>query len=210
MMTASRYFSESESDLCFVQGDPPASTTQTESLQELDRRIVLATQDGLPLEAMPYHRIGESLRVSAQTIQDRIAAMLSCGKIRRIGIVPNHYRLGFVANGMSVWDVPDDWVRELGRQVAELEFVSHCYRRPRHLPDWPYNLFAMVHAKDRASVEEKVAQIARIIGDHNRGHTILYSKRILKKNGLRIRNRAHTSGSGAENVGNRDSLAVQG
>lgn len=209
-MIASKNVSESESGPCVVQADTPASTAQTESLPELDRRIVLATQDGLPLEPMPYHRIAESLGVSAQTVQERIAAMLSCGKIRRIGIVPNHYRLGFVANGMSVWDVPDDWVRKLGRQVAELEFVSHCYRRPRHLPDWPYNLFAMVHAKDRASVAEKVAQIARIIGDHNRGHTILYSKRILKKSGLRIRNQAHWSGRGAENVGHRDSLAAQG
>ena len=204
-MIASGYFGESESGPCVVQADTPASTTQTESLSELDRRIVLATQGGLPLEPMPYHRIAESLGVSAQTIQERMAAMMRCGKIRRMGIVPNHYRLGFVANGMSVWDVPDDRVRELGRRVAELEFVSHCYRRPRHLPDWPYNLFAMVHAKDRASVEKEVAQIAQIIGDHNRGHTILYSKRILKKDGLRIRNRAPASG-----VGSRDSPVAEG
>ena len=188
---------ESEPDFGVVEADTLTSTTQIDSLAELDRGIVLATQQGLPLETMPYHRIAESLGVSARTIQERIAAMLSCGKIRRIGIVPNHYRLGFVANGMSVWDVPDDRVRELGRRVAELEFVSHCYRRPRHLPDWPYNLFAMVHAKDRASVEKKVAQIAQIIGDHDRGHTILYSKRILKKDGLRLRNRALASGVGS-------------
>ncbi len=72
------------------------------------------------------------------------------------------------------------------RQVGGLDFVSHCYRRPRHLPDWPYNLFAMVHGKDRTEVEEKSRRIADLLGDACRGHEILYSSRILKKTGLRF------------------------
>ena len=105
---------------------------------------------------------------------------------RRIGVVPNHYRLGYVANAMSVWDVPDEHIEAVGREVGGLDIVSHCYRRPRRLPDWPYNLFAMVHGHSREEVAEKVDDIARLLGDRVRGHDILFSTRILKKTGLRI------------------------
>lgn len=116
----------------------------------------------------------------------RLNQMLSAGIIRRIGVVPNHYALGYRANGMSVWDVPDEAVSAIGRRVGALDFVSHAYHRPRHLPMWPFNLFAMVHGRTRAEVEDKVAVIAELIGPADRGHSILYSTRILKKTGLRI------------------------
>jgi DNA-binding Lrp family transcriptional regulator len=106
--------------------------------------------------------------------------------IRRIGAVPNHYALGYKANGMTVWDVPDEKVDELGERVGALDFVSHCYRRPRHLPEWPYNFFAMVHGHDKPEVEAQVHRIAELLGDADRGHDILFSTRILKKTGLRI------------------------
>jgi DNA-binding Lrp family transcriptional regulator len=111
------------------------------------------------------------------------------GVIRRVAIAPNHYALGMVANGMSVWDVADDAVARLGAQVGALDYVSHCYERPRALPDWPYNLFAMIHGTSRAEVEEKRTQIADLLGDACRAHDILYSTRILKKTGLRLRSK---------------------
>jgi DNA-binding Lrp family transcriptional regulator len=88
---------------------------------------------------------------------------------------------------MTVWDIPDDRIDELGRQVGQLEFVSHCYHRPRHLPDWSYNLFAMVHGKTQADVDRQIKQIADLLGDHNRGCDVLYSTKILKKTGFRSR-----------------------
>jgi DNA-binding Lrp family transcriptional regulator len=87
---------------------------------------------------------------------------------------------------MTVWDVADDRIDEFGAKVGALPFVTHCYRRPRHLPDWPYNLFAMVHCKSRAEAEQRVAEIAALLGSACRGHDVLYSSRILKKTGLRI------------------------
>jgi hypothetical protein len=87
---------------------------------------------------------------------------------------------------MSVWDVDDPRVDDLGRQVGALAFVSHCYRRPRVLPDWPYNLFAMVHAATRLEVAERVATIAGVLGDAARAYDILFSTRILKKTGMRL------------------------
>ena len=157
-----------------------------ELLDEIDRRIVVATQSGLPLAPQPYHDVARQVGISAGEVMTRMRRMLDSGVIRRIGVVPNHYALGYKANGMTVWDVPDEQVDQLGEQVGALDFVSHCYHRPRHLPDWPYNFFAMVHGHDRAEVEELVRRIAGLIGAADRGHEILYSTRILKKTGLRI------------------------
>lgn len=153
---------------------------------ELDRALVRALQDGLPRVPRPYHAIGAALGVAPEVVMARVDAMLASGAIRRIGVVPNHYRLGYVANGMSVWDVDDGAVDALGEKVGALGFVSHCYRRPRRLPAWRYNLFAMVHGKSRAEVEAKVTRIAAVLGRHARAHEVLYSTRILKKSGLRF------------------------
>jgi DNA-binding Lrp family transcriptional regulator len=163
-----------------------APLRRSESLDELDRRIVLATQAGLPLVARPYHWVASELGEMPERIMERITAMLADGRIRRIGVVPNHYRLGYVANGMSVWDVPDDLIRAVGQEVGELDIVSHCYHRPRQLPDWPYNLFAMVHGHSQDEVRQKVEQIAERLGERVRGYDILFSTRILKKTGLRL------------------------
>ena len=77
-------------------------------------------------------------------------------------------------------------VSVLGRAIGELPFVSHCYRRPRRPPAWRYNLFAMVHGRDRVEVEGKAAQVAALLGDACDASDILYSTRILKKTGLRL------------------------
>lgn len=161
-------------------------TRSETALDPLDRRLVLATQAGLPLVRRPCHALASQLGVPVEKVFARLERMLACGAIRRIGAVPNHYALGYRANGMTVWDVDDTRVDALGRQVGGLEFVSHCYRRPRRLPDWPYNLFAMVHGRRRDEVERQVETIARLLGDACRGHEVLYSVRILKKTGLRF------------------------
>lgn len=155
-------------------------------MDAIDRKIVLATQEGLPIDPQPYHRVAEAVGIEPDEVMTRMQRMLENGVIRRVGAVPNHYRLGYRGNGMSVWDVPDEKVTEIGRRLGALDFVSHCYERPRHPPQWPYNLFIMVHGQDRAAVEEKVALIAAMLGDDDRGHEILYSSRILKKTGLRL------------------------
>ena len=150
-----------------------------------DLALVRATQAGLPLVAEPYAAVAAQLGISAEEVMRRIERMLADGRIRRIGAVPNHYALGYRANGMSVWDVADEAVGELGPRAGALPFVSHCYRRPRR-PGWCFNLFAMVHGRDRAEVEAKVTQIAALLGPASRRHEILYSRRILKKTGLRL------------------------
>ncbi|MCP4409948.1 MAG: Lrp/AsnC family transcriptional regulator [Gammaproteobacteria bacterium] len=155
-------------------------------LDSTDRRLIAATQTGLPLSIRPYHDLAQELGLSAKEVMQRIERMISQGIIRRIGVVPNHYALGYTANGMSVWDLPDDEVRQAGMEIGVLDFVSHCYQRPRHPSLWPYNLFAMVHGRSRDEVQDKVERIAGMLGDRQRGHNVLYSTRILKKTGLRI------------------------
>lgn len=155
-------------------------------LDVLDRRLIAATEAGLPLVAEPYRALARTLGMPEGEVIARLRRLLDEGAIRRIGAIPNHYALGLSANGMSVWDVRDDTVAEVGTAVGALDFVTHCYERPRHLPLWPYNLFAMVHGRSRGEVADKVARIAELIGPAARAHEILFSTRILKKSGLRL------------------------
>jgi len=163
-----------------------AAATNSETLDDLDRGIISATQAGLPLVDCPYGMIAEDAGCTSQEVKQRLQNMLSKGIIRRIGAVPNHYRLGLKANGMTVWDVPDDQAKELGEQIGRLDFVSHCYLRPRHLPVWRYNLFAMVHGHTRDEVDAKAENIASMLGDNCNARETLFSTAVLKKTGMRL------------------------
>lgn len=156
------------------------------TIAEVDRQIIEATQAGLPLTPAPYAEVAAKLGLEEAEVIARMTALQARGVIRRVGVAPNHYALGLVANGMTVWDLEDGQARRLGAAVGALDFVSHCYLRPRVLPDWPYNLFAMVHGLDRDEVEEKRGEIAKLLGGACRGSDILYSTRILKKTGFRL------------------------
>lgn len=156
------------------------------TIDATDRRLISATQGGLPLVPQPYAEVAGWLGLSEDVVIARLAAMQERGVIRRIALAPNHYALGMVANGMSVWDVADDVAESLGARVGALEFVSHCYLRPRARPEWPYNLFAMIHGASRDEVEAKRAEISALLGDACGARDILYSTRILKKTGLRL------------------------
>ena len=152
-----------------------------------DREIIEALQCGLPLIPAPYAQVAKELDLDEEALMSRLADMKTRGVIRRIAAAPNHYKLGMTSNGMTVRDIEDIRVAELGAQIGALPFVTHCYERPRALPDWPYNLFAMVHGTVRDEVEEKHTQIAKILGDACRAKDILYSTRILKKTGLHLK-----------------------
>jgi len=148
---------------------------------------VEATQAGLPVVPAPFAVIAETLGLNETDVLGRLARLKQEGIIRRIGAAPNHYRLGMTANGMTVWDVDDARVDAIGEKVGALPFVTHSYRRPRALPDWPYNLFAMVHGASKDEVLQKRTQIAELLGDACRASDILFSTRILKKTGMRLR-----------------------
>lgn len=165
---------------------PASVATVALPLTDLDRRIIAATQRGLPLVSEPTEVIADQVEVSSGLVAQRMQRMLSSGAIRRIGAVPNHYRLGLRGNGMTVWDVPDELAVELGERIGALDFVSHSYLRPRHAGVWPYNLFAMVHGRDREQVVAKSQRLADSLEPHYRAFDVLFSTHVLKKTGLRL------------------------
>jgi len=156
---------------------------------DTDRKLISVTQSGLPIEHTPYQTIAKNVGLTQADVLQRLKRLLSSGVIRRIGAVPNHYKLGLTANGMTVWDVPDNKITKLGNLIGQLDFVSHCYQRPRHLPMWRYNMFAMVHGADKYEVHEKVKQIDNLLGNNCDAHETLFSSAILKKTGLRLAER---------------------
>ncbi|MBF0351273.1 MAG: Lrp/AsnC family transcriptional regulator [SAR324 cluster bacterium] len=156
------------------------------NVDAVDRQIILATQAGIPLHENPWEKVAEQLGIPESDVLERMERMKREGIIRRIAAVPNHYALGYRANGMSVWDIEDEAVERLGQKISELPFVSHCYERPRHVPEWSYNVFAMVHARTREEITPLVEQILSIVGSHCRGYEVLFSQRILKKTGVRL------------------------
>lgn len=155
------------------------------ALTRFDSLLLAAIEDGLPLESRPYARVAERLGATEEAVIGRLASLRQQGVIRRFGVIVRHRELGYTANAMTVWDVPDEQVAQTGRRVAEMTGVTLCYRRPRHEPDWPYNLFCMVHGRDRKTVEDAVERITRCAGLVGRPRAILFSRRRFKQRGAR-------------------------
>ena len=129
---------------------------------EEERRLAAALAGGLPLVERPYEAVARTLGLSEEEVLALLARMLAEGRIRRIGAVIRHRRIGYEANAMAVWNVPDSQVAEIGRALGRDPCVTLCYRRARALPHWPYNLYCMVHGKERATVLEKLASIETV------------------------------------------------
>lgn len=155
-------------------------------LETADRALVRAVQAGLPLLPAPYAEVARLTGLEESVVLTRLSRLLDSGVFRRIGAVPNHYAIGYTANGMAVFDVEEGAVDRLGEALGAMPAVSHCYRRPRRLPLWRYNLFAMLHGDSREAVCAEVARLRTGMGEACRDHAVLFSSRILKKTGLRI------------------------
>jgi len=148
-----------------------------------DRRLIAALEGGLPLVYEPFRAIAERIGMTEDDVINRVRALQAEGLIKRFGLVVRHHELGYRANGMVVWDVADDAVADLGRRFATFPFVTLCYRRPRRLPDWPYNLFCMVHGRVREQVLAQVAEMTEACGVAEIPHTVLFSTRRFKQRG---------------------------
>ncbi|WP_460115117.1 siroheme decarboxylase subunit beta [Pseudomonas sp. H2_D02] len=148
-------------------------------------RLVELTQAGLPLLEDPWSWLAEQLGLSVESTLNLLKRLEAEGAIRRIAAVPNHYRLGYRHNGMTVWDVADADMPRLGALLGAQPFVSHCYRRPRR-PGWRYNLFAMVHGRSREEIDSYREHLRYLLGDACAADDMLVSSRILKKTGLRL------------------------
>lgn len=148
-----------------------------------DRALIKAVESGLPIVNRPYEAIAKQLGTSEDDVITRLQHLMDIGAIKRYGIVVRHKELGYTANGMVVWDIPDDKVKELGICIGKYSCVTLSYRRPRHLPDWPYNLFTMVHGSSREEVTQKVNEIIEQCNLQDTQHSILFSTRRFKQRG---------------------------
>ncbi|MDX1409107.1 MAG: hypothetical protein R3330_13255, partial [Saprospiraceae bacterium] len=129
-----------------------ATVYSATELEPLEKALIREMQNGLPLVARPYQAVAERLGCSERTVIARINSLLEAGVFKRFGVVVRHHELGYRANGMVVWDVPDAQVDRIGAKLAQRGEVRLCYRRPRCWPDWPYNLFCMIHGRDKGEV----------------------------------------------------------
>jgi DNA-binding Lrp family transcriptional regulator len=179
---------------------PAVEPSGRDSITPNERDLVLAIQGGFPIVADPYKEIARDLDTDAEWIRETIKRFNSEGKIRRVGIIPNHYSLGYTENGMTVWNVPDELVTEVGPAVASLPFVTHCYERPRHEGVWPYNVFAMTHGRSEAESEKRIEQVRERMDEFwdvdDEEWDTLFSTQILKKTGIRLAERADANTTG--------------
>lgn len=150
-----------------------------------ERELIAAIQDGLPLERYPYAAVARQTGLSEAQVIASIGQLTERGVIRRFGMVLSHRDLGYKANAMVVWDIPDAAVGEIGEKLAALDYVTLCYRRPRRLPDWPYNLFCMIHGRDRGTVEALAEEAAAVAGAADCPRSVLFSTRQFKQRGAR-------------------------
>jgi DNA-binding Lrp family transcriptional regulator len=176
---------------------PTIEPTESDTLTPDERNLVVEIQEGLPVTATPYADVANALGVDTEWVLRTVKRFNAEGKIRRVGVVPNHYALGYTENGMTVWNVPDEKLDAVGPEVAALDFVTHCYERPRHERVWPYNFFAMTHGRSKAESDRRIQQVTAVMDEHwdvgEDDWDTLFSTQILKKTGIRLDERAEAN-----------------
>ncbi|EMA04066.1 siroheme decarboxylase subunit beta [Haloferax denitrificans] len=187
----------SDGDLDLSHLGPDVEPTDARALTPDERDLVMEIQGGLPITETPYADVAEAVGQDPAWVVETIKRFNLEGKVRRVGVIPNHYALGYSENGMTVWNVPDDLVLEVGPEIAALDFVTHCYRRPRHEGVWPYNFFAMTHGRSEEESEARIEQVREVMSDYwdvgDDDWDTLFSTRILKKTGIRLDERAEAN-----------------
>ena len=153
------------------------------ALDEQDLALISVIQRGLPLCSRPYAELGARIGMAEAEVLQRLQRLQQGDYIKRMGVVVRHHELGYRANAMVVWDIPDAMVDELGQCLGRFEFITLCYQRPRRLPDWPYNLFCMIHGQDRAEVLRYIDFVIERCALQAIRHEVLFSKRRFKQRG---------------------------
>lgn len=158
---------------------------EQEGCGERDLALLHAVEDGLPLVPQPYAEIADRLGMTESEVMARFWMLRYSGIIKRFGVVVRHRELGYRANAMVVWDIDDDRVGEIGGRLGGFPFVTLCYRRPRRLPVWPYNLFTMIHGRDRDQVLSRIDELVAQCGLSGVSKDVLFSRRRFKQRGAR-------------------------
>lgn len=152
---------------------------------DAERRLRALLERGLPITPRPWLTLAEQCEMSEREVMTCVQHWQEVGLIKRMGLVVRHHALGVCANAMVVWNVPDDAVGELGRRLAAEPAVTLCYRRPRRLPDWPYNLFCMIHGTRRDRVLAALDEIVERQALQAIPRRVLFSLKAYKQRGGR-------------------------
>ena len=150
-------------------------------LSDIDKAIIKELQGNIPLESSPFARIGEKLNLSAREVVERLKKLKKQGQLKRIAALLYHRDSGYQANGMLACQVTEDRVKQIGLNFAGRQEVSHCYQRKTY-PDWPYNLYAMIHGTGKQQVEQLVAKL--VTENDIDDYQLLYSTEELKKSSM--------------------------
>jgi len=148
-----------------------------------DLQLIVTIQEGLPVVSRPYALIAEQLGIDEPEIIERLQRLKQQGLIKRMGVIVKHRQLGYRANAMVVFDIPDKLVAQKGQEISQLAFINLCYLRPRQGKQWPYNLFCMIHGKSRETVLQQLAQLIDHCALEVYAHDILFSQRCFKQRG---------------------------
>ncbi len=154
-----------------------------DKIDQIDLGIIRAVQNGIPMVPRPYHYIGTHVGIEEDEVIARLQQLIDSGIIKRFGVILRHHELGYQSNAMVVWNVPDKDVNKYADKMISFPFVTLCYRRPRRLPHWPYNLYSMIHGRDRQNVLKKVDKIHSQMNSYHIDYDVLFSKRRFKQRG---------------------------
>lgn len=166
-------------------------------LSVLDEQVIAAIQSGLPLCERPYEELATRMDIQADVLTSTITRLCDVGVIKRWGLVVRHHELGYRANAMVVWNVPDSKLDQVAAKLAKTDGVTLCYQRPRKLPLWPYNLFCMIHGKSQQQVRGKIGSMVRELELSDIPNDVLFSLRRFKQCGARYRVSAKSNNTAA-------------
>ncbi len=152
-------------------------------MDTIDYRLIEAIQNGLPISSRPYAKVGEALDLTEQDVIERLKRLKQQGLVKRLGVIVNHRQLGYRANAMIVLNVPNDLVDQIGGHISQFSFVSLCYQRPKQGDHWPYNLYCMIHGRNKQRVLEQLEQLIEACGLAYFPREVLFSKRCFKQRG---------------------------
>ena len=159
-------------------------------IDDIDSQLIEIFQQGLPVVSRPYVLIGQQLDISEDEVISRLTLLKQQGLIKRLGVVVNHRRMGYQANAMVVFDVPNHLVDQIGGHISQFGFVNLCYQRPRHAEQWPYNLYCMIHGKNREKVLQQLEYLIESCGLAQFNSEILFSRKCFKQRGALYQVRA--------------------
>ncbi len=145
---------------------------------EFDIAVIRALQGDMPVIEEPYAPAAAGLGITQEVLLEHLEGMRERGLLRRVAAILFHRRAGFSANGMGVWQVPDEQILEIGRRMAAVRGISHCYQRPTY-EDWPYSVFTMAHGRSKEECDAVLEAIALDTGIEERA--TLYSSTEFKK-----------------------------